>query len=64
MIIFSIFGILINGYAAYKTKEDNKNNMIDVFGWIIVLIGSILIKILNNSIIDPVVSLLVAIFIL
>lgn len=64
MIIFSIFGILINGYVAYKTKEDNKNNMIDVFGWIIVLIGSILIKVLNKSIIDPIVSLLIALFIL
>ena len=64
MIIFSIFGILINGYVAYKTKEDNKNNIIDVFGWIIVLVGSILIRVLNNSIIDPIVSLLIALFIL
>lgn len=64
MIIFSIFGILINAYVAYKTKEENKNNIIDVFGWIIVLFGSILIRVLSNSIIDPIVSLLIALFIL
>ncbi len=64
MIIFSLFGILINGYATYKTKEDNKNNLIDVIGWNIVLTGSISIKLLDKSIIDPIVSLLIAIFIL
>jgi len=54
MIIFAIFGVLINGYAAYKTSHGNKHNekainlhmLEDVFGWISVLIGSIFIKIL------------------
>lgn len=67
MIIFSIFGILLNAYVAYKLKNDKENNhntMIDVYGWLIVLISSILIKLFKIFIIDPVVAIIMALYIL
>lgn len=67
MIIFSIFGILLNAYVAYKLKNDkekNYNTMIDVYGWLIVLISSILIKLFKIFIIDPVVAIIMALYML
>lgn len=67
MIIFSIFGILLNAYVAYKLKNDKENNyntMIDVYGWLIVLISSILIKLFKIFIIDQVVAIIMALYML
>jgi len=72
MIIFAIFGVIINFIASIVTKDGGSLNqksvnlhmLEDVFGWIIVLIGSILIKFTNISLIDSILSILVAIFIL
>ena len=72
MIIFAIFGVIINGYAAYRTSHGEKHNekainlhmLEDVLGWIAVLIGSIFIKYFNLTIIDPILSILIAIYIL
>lgn len=67
MIIFSIFGILLNAYVAYKLKNDKENNyntMIDVYGWLLVLISSILIKLFKIFIIDPVVAIIMALYML
>lgn len=67
MIIFSIFGILLNAYVAYKLKNDKENNyntMIDVYCWLIVLISSILIKLFKIFIIDPVVAIIMALYML
>ncbi len=72
MIIFAIFGTLINGYAAYKTSHSHSKNekaislhmLEDVLGWISVLIGSIIIKFTGWTIIDPILSIIIAIYIL
>lgn len=72
MIIFAIVGTIINGIAAYKTsKSHNKNEkaislhmLEDVLGWIGVLIGSIVIKFTGLTIIDPILSIIIAIYIL
>ena len=72
MIIFAIFGVFINSYAAYRTSKGEKHNekainlhmLEDVFGWIAVLIGSLFIKFLNLTIIDPILSIIIAIYIL
>lgn len=71
MLIFSIFGIAINGYATYKTsksvnlneKSVNLHMLEDVLGWIAVLIGSLLIKITGWQIIDPVLSIIISLII-
>ena len=72
MIIFAILGVIINFLAAYFTKEGDSLNqkavnlhmLEDVLGWIVVLIGAILIKFTNINLIDAIMSIGVAIFIL
>lgn len=72
MIIIALFGVIINFIAAYFTKNGESLNqksvnlhMIeDVLGWIIVLIGALIMKFTNISVIDPVLSIIVALFIL
>ena len=72
MIIFAIFGVVINFMAAYFTKEGDSVNqkavnlhmLEDVLGWAVVLIGSILMKFTDISIIDSIMSICIAIFIL
>lgn len=72
MIILSIFGIIINGYAVYRTSNTkNKNEksinlhmLEDVLGWIGILLGSIIIKLTNFYIIDPILSIIIALYIL
>lgn len=69
MIIFSIFGIFINGYAMFKTSDkvnlnESKLNLyviIDFCCWISFLVAAILIKITGWHIIDPLLSMLIAI---
>lgn len=72
MIIIAIFGVIINSIATYYTREGDSLNqksvnlhmLEDVLGWLVVLIGAILIKFTNISIIDSILSLGVSIFIL
>lgn len=72
MIILAIIGVIINFLAVYFTKEGNSLNqksvnlhmLEDVLGWIIVLIGAIIMKVTNIKIIDPILSILVSLFIL
>lgn len=72
MIIFAIIGVIVNMLASYSTKGGHSLNqksvnlhMIeDVLGWIVVLIGSILMKFTDITYIDSILSILVALFIL
>lgn len=71
MIIFGIFGLLINLYATIKimrSKEKDKKintHMIeDTVIWLFILTGSICIKVFDLVIIDPILSLLIAVYIL
>ena len=72
MIIFALIGVITNFIAAYLTskgeslnqKSVNLHMLEDVLGWLVVLLGSIIIKFTSISIIDPLMSILVSIFIL
>lgn len=71
MIIFGIFGLLINLYVTIKimrSKEKDKKintHMIeDTVIWLFILTGSICIKVFDSVIIDPILSLLIAVYIL
>ena len=72
MIIFAIFGVIVNFLAAYFTKEGDSLNqkavnlhmLEDVLGWAVVLIGAVVIKFTKINIIDAIMSIGVAIFIL
>lgn len=71
MSYLAILGIIINLLAAFFTRNGHSHNekavnlhMIeDVLGWIIVFIGSIVIKFTKLNIIDSILSLIVSIFI-
>ena len=71
MILFSIIGVCVNFSAAFFTREGNSLNqksvnlhMIeDVLGWIVVLVGAIVMKFTNFALIDPIMSIGVAVFI-
>ncbi len=72
MIIIAIIGVIINFIAAFVTREGNSINqksvnlhmLEDVLGWIVVLIGAIIMNFTDIKIIDPIMSILVALFIL
>ena len=72
MIIFAIIGVVVNFIAAYTTrggtsinqKSVNLHMLEDVLGWIIVLIGAIIMRFTNIKILDPIMSIGVAMFIL
>ena len=71
MIIFAVFGAGVNLLAAMFTKEGNSLNqkavnlhMIeDVLGWIVVLIGAVIMRFTDFAIIDPIMSICVSVFI-
>lgn len=72
MIALSIFGVIVNFIAAYVThggdslneKSVNLHMLEDVLGWIIVLVGAIVIKFSDITYIDSIMSILVSLFIL
>ena len=72
MIIFAIFGVVVNFLAAYFTsgghsinqKAVNLHMLEDVLGWVVVLIGALIMRFTDISIIDPIMSICVAVFIL
>ena len=72
MILFAIVGVILNFIAAYVTRKGDSINqrsvnlhmLEDVLGWIIVLIGSIIMHFTNISMIDAIMSIGVSIFIL
>ena len=72
MLIFAIFGVIINIIAAYTTRDGDSINqksvnlhmLEDVLGWIVILIGTIIMNFTNIKIIDPIMSILVSIYIL
>ncbi len=71
MLIFAIVGLFVNIVATYFThggkslnlKAVNLHMLEDVLGWLVVLIGSIIIRYTNLYIIDPILSIFVAFFV-
>jgi len=72
MIIFAVVGVCVNFCAAYFTREGDSLNqkavnlhmLEDVLGWVVVLIGAIIMKFTDFKIIDPIMSIGVSLFIL
>ena len=72
MIIFAIIGVIVNFFAAYFTREGDSINqravnlhmLEDVLGWAVVLIGAIVMRFTDFALIDPIMSIGVAVFIL
>ena len=72
MMIFALVGVVVNFAAAYFTREGDSINqravnlhmLEDVLGWVVVLVGSGIMKFTDWAIIDPIMSIGVAVFIL
>ncbi len=72
MLIFAVFGIVINGFAAYRAGKGKTMNsrmiywhlLEDAIGWVAVLIVSLVLLVKDIYILDPILSLLVSGFVL
>lgn len=72
MIIFAIVGVSVNFLAAFLTHEGGSFNqravnlhmLEDVLGWGIVLIGAVVMRFTDLALLDPLMSIGVAVFIL
>ena len=72
MIVFAVIGAGINLAAALVTKDGHSLNqkavslhmLEDVLGWVVVLVGAIVMRFTDFALIDPMMSIGVAIFIL
>jgi len=72
MIVFAIFGILVNGFAAWKISKGKSLNekvvswhlLEDLLGWMAVLIVAIILKFNDIHYLDPALSLLITAYIL
>lgn len=72
IILFAVIGVIVNFAAAYFTHDGDSLNqkavnlhMIeDVLGWAVVLIGAIIMRFTDWAIMDPLLSIGVAVFIL
>lgn len=72
MIFLAIIGTVVNFVAAYLTsrgeslnqKSVNLHMLEDVLGWVVVLMGAIIMKLINITYIDPILSIFVALFII
>jgi cobalt-zinc-cadmium efflux system protein len=72
MFLLSILGIAINGYAAYKVAKGKTMNekviswhlFEDVLGWVAVLIVSVVMMFTDIAILDPILSVIITLYIL
>lgn len=72
MLIFAIIGLAVNLFATYFTHGGNSINqravnlhmLEDVFGWLVVLIGAVIMRFTDFYIIDPILSIVVAVFVI
>ncbi len=72
MLILAIIGMIVNGIAALRTRKASSINervvslhlLEDVLGWAAVFIGSIIMRFTGLTIIDPILSVVIAGFVL
>ena len=72
MIVFALVGVVLNFVAALMTRHGDSINqksvnlhmLEDVLGWLVVLVGAIVMRFTDLSVLDPLMSMAVALFIL
>ena len=72
MIVFAVIGVCVNFFAAFFTREGNSFNqkavnlhmLEDVLGWVVVLVGAVAMRFTHFTLIDPIMSVGVSLFIL
>lgn len=71
MILFAVIGVVVNTAAAFVTRGGNSMNqravnlhlLEDVLGWLVVLVGAVVMRFTELWVLDPVLSVGVAVFI-
>ena len=72
MIVFAIVGVCVNLCAAFVTREGDSLNqkavnlhmLEDVLGWLVVLVGAVVMRFTDFALLDPIMSIGVSAFIL
>ena len=65
MVLFAVLGVLVNGFAAYRVSRGHSLNervitwhlIEDLLGWVMVLLGSIVMKFFDLPILDPLMAM-------
>lgn len=71
MILFAVIGVIVNFLAAFFTRHGDSLNqkavnlhmLEDVLGWAVVLVGAIVMRFTDLKLIDPILSIAVAVYI-
>lgn len=71
MIVFAVVGVCVNFVAAFFTREGDSLNqkavnlhmLEDVLGWVVVLVGALIMRFTDFALIDPLMSIGVSVFI-
>ena len=72
MILFAVVGVCVNFGAAFLTRDGDSLNqkavnlhmLEDVLGWLVVLVGAVVMRFTDWALLDPMLSIGVAVFIL
>lgn len=72
MVVFAVLGIVVNGWAVLRLKDESSHNaqvvswhlLEDVLGWVAVLVVGLVSLVVDLPILDPILSILLAGFIL
>lgn len=72
MVLLAILGIIVNGAAVLRLKKGTSHNeravmlhmMEDVLGWVAVLVGGIIMHFWDTTFLDPLLSVLITIWVL
>jgi len=72
MLLLGILGLVVNGVGAFVTSHGNKLNekavslhlLEDVLGWVAVFIVSIIMKVFDIPVLDPILSIFITLYIL
>jgi len=71
MLLLATVGVLVNGAAVFRLKNGNSLNekvvslhlLEDVLGWLAVLIGAVVMRFFNLPVLDPIMSVAIACFV-
>jgi cobalt-zinc-cadmium efflux system protein len=70
MILLAILGVAVNGFAAWRAGDATMNASVvrwhlleDLLGWVAVLIGAIVMRVADVPILDPLLSIAIAVFV-
>lgn len=72
MLLLAVLGISVNGFAAYRMSKGHSLNermilwhlLEDVLGWVVILIGSLVMMVYPLPILDPIMAIGVAVWVL